>query len=266
METGFHLPQVVGALAALLLIAAATLAFTKRIDQPFSVGLVVDHYRKLVGIVTLRDMVLAYAHMDEGGIEAWALDRWQITDPWLPPSASVGHTDSMGIRRTFIEARFAATLAAAIAAIGLGRGAMAEPIDDGLAAFESEDYATALEILLPLAEAGDLEASYTVGVIYDFGRGVNQDDMAAGVWYRLPAENGMAEAQLAMAVLFDSGEGILQNVVEAYAWSSIAADQGLAKAERLRDSVRSVMSRLDRRNADALKAKYWDLYVAPFKN
>jgi CPA1 family monovalent cation:H+ antiporter len=40
METIFHLPQVVGVLAALLLIAAATLAFTKRIDQPFSVGLV----------------------------------------------------------------------------------------------------------------------------------------------------------------------------------------------------------------------------------
>ena len=40
METGFHLPQVVGALAALLLFAVATLAFTKRIDQPFSVGLV----------------------------------------------------------------------------------------------------------------------------------------------------------------------------------------------------------------------------------
>ncbi|MBT4711856.1 MAG: CBS domain-containing protein [Alphaproteobacteria bacterium] len=33
-------------------------------------GLVVDHDRKLVGIVTLRDMVLAYVHMDEGGIEA----------------------------------------------------------------------------------------------------------------------------------------------------------------------------------------------------
>jgi len=40
METSFQLPQVVGVLAALLLIAAATLAFTKRIDQPFSVGLV----------------------------------------------------------------------------------------------------------------------------------------------------------------------------------------------------------------------------------
>ena len=160
---------------------------------------------------------------------------------------------------------FAAGIAALVAVTGFGHGAVAEPIDDGLAAFQSQEYAKALEILLPLAEAGNLEASYTVGVLYDFGRGVNQDDMMAGMWYRLPAENGMAEAQLAMAVLFDSGEGILQNVVEAYAWSSIAADQGLAKAERLRDSVRSIMSRVDKKNADALKAKYWDLYVVPFE-
>jgi len=33
-------------------------------------GLVVDCDRKLVGLVTLRDMVLAYVHQDEGGVEA----------------------------------------------------------------------------------------------------------------------------------------------------------------------------------------------------
>ena len=33
-------------------------------------GLVVDHDRNLVGIVTLRDMVLAYANTDEGVVEA----------------------------------------------------------------------------------------------------------------------------------------------------------------------------------------------------
>jgi hypothetical protein len=184
-----------------------------------------------------------------------------ITDPWLPQFSPVGHTDPMGYWHTV----FGVGVAVLVISTGVGRGVAAEPIDDGLAAFQSEDYARALEILLPMAEAGNLEASYTVGVIYDFGRGVNQDDMAAGTWYRIAAENGMAEAQLAMAVLFDSGEGILQSVVEAYAWSSIAADQGLAKAERLRDSVRSVMSRIDRINADALKAKYWDLYVVPFQ-
>ena len=164
----------------------------------------------------------------------------------------------MGSWLTRIMAAFAASAVAA-------EGALAAPIDDGLTAFEAEQYDTALEILRPLAEAGNIEAAYTVGVIYDFGRGVNQDDMAAGIWYRIAAEQGMPEAQLAIAVLFDTGEGILQSVVEAFAWSSIAADQGLRRAERLRDSVRSVMSRRDRIIADELKEQFWDLYVVPFQ-
>ena len=180
-----------------------------------------------------------------------------FTEAWLPGGRLFGHTGIMG--------RWFTCLAAVVTICSLGQGAAADPIDDGLAAFAAEEYATALEILLPLAEAGNPDAAYTVGIIYDFGRGVNQDDMAAGVWYRIAAEQGMPEAQLAMGTLFDTGEGILQNVVEAYAWSAIAADQGLGRAERLRDSVSSVMSRLDRRNAESLKAKYWDLYVVPFQ-
>ncbi len=144
--------------------------------------------------------------------------------------------------------------------------ANAGPLEDGLAAHAAGDYAAALELLVPLAAAGNLQASYTVGVMYDFGQGVGQDDPTAGTWYRVAAEQGMAEAQLALGILFDSGEGILQSFAEAYAWSAIAADQGLTRAEKFRDSVRSFMSRLDKQNAEALKAKYWDLYVVPFEN
>jgi len=71
---------------------------------------------------------------------------------------------------------FAVGMAVLVATTGFGHGVAAEPIDDGLAAFQSEDYARALEVLLPLAEAGNLDASHTVGVIYGFGRGVNQDE------------------------------------------------------------------------------------------
>ena len=180
-----------------------------------------------------------------------------FTEPWLVPVSALGDTAPMRFWLTTILAAFALSAVAV--------GAMAAPIDDGLAAFEAEQYEAALEILRPLAEAGNIEAAYAVGVIYDFGRGVNQDDMAAGIWYRIAAEQGMPEAQLGMAVLFDTGEGILQSVVEAFAWSAIAADQGLRRAELLRDSVRSVMSRQDRLIADELKAQYWDLYVVPFQ-
>ncbi len=56
----------------LTLAAEMDIRYAVRLLSRFSVsrGLVVDHDRKLVGIVTMRHMVLAYVHHEEGGVEA----------------------------------------------------------------------------------------------------------------------------------------------------------------------------------------------------
>ena len=56
----------------LTLAAEMDIRYAVRLLSRFGVsrGLVVDHDRKLVGIVTMRDMVLAYVHHEEGGVEA----------------------------------------------------------------------------------------------------------------------------------------------------------------------------------------------------
>jgi TPR repeat protein len=46
--------------------------------------------------------------------------------------------------------------------------------DEGLAAYERGDYATALRELRPLAEQ-DAAAQFLLGLMYDEGRGVPQD-------------------------------------------------------------------------------------------
>ena len=46
-----------------------------------------------------------------------------------------------------------------------------------------------------LAEAGDAESQVNLGVMYDTGRGVPQDDAEAVRWYRLAADQGDADAQ-----------------------------------------------------------------------
>ena len=46
----------------------------------------------------------------------------------------------------------------------------------GVAAYNSGDYATALREWTPLAEQGDAIAQYNLGVSYDNGEGVPQDD------------------------------------------------------------------------------------------
>ncbi len=56
----------------------------------------------------------------------------------------------------------------------------------------------ALHTFLPLAEAGDVEAQFKLGVIYDRGENVPQHFAEAVKWYRAAAEQGHAEAQLAL--------------------------------------------------------------------
>ena len=60
---------------------------------------------------------------------------------------------------------------------------------------ELEDDAEAVRWYRLAAEQGDASAQYSLGVMYDFGRGVLEDDAEAVRWYRLAAEQGDADAQ-----------------------------------------------------------------------
>lgn len=57
--------------------------------------------------------------------------------------------------------------------------ARADDYKDGLAAARRGDYATALKLLSPLALKGLAWAQYELGVMYDRGEGVAQDDKEA---------------------------------------------------------------------------------------
>lgn len=67
--------------------------------------------------------------------------------------------------------------------------AVAGPVQDGLAAANREDFATALRIWRPLADQGDAAAQYDLGFLYAAGQGVPQDYVQAYVWFDLAAAN-----------------------------------------------------------------------------
>jgi len=68
-------------------------------------------------------------------------------------------------------------------ALVLGVGpAWSGPLEDGRAAYGRGDYANAMRILLPLAENGNANAQYDLGLMYDNGRGVAQDYPLAAKW------------------------------------------------------------------------------------
>ena len=52
----------------------------------------------------------------------------------------------------------------------------AGPLEDGVAAYQEGDYATAMSYWRPLADQGNAEAQASLGMMYLKGQGVSQDD------------------------------------------------------------------------------------------
>jgi len=81
------------------------------------------------------------------------------------------------------------------------------------------------------AEQGLVEAQFALGVFYEHGYGVPQNDKEAIKWFAKAAERGIAEAQLYLGLSYAKGQGVRQNNEEAVKWFNMAADQGLAVAQ-----------------------------------
>ena len=69
---------------------------------------------------------------------------------------------------------------------------------------------TELAQLRALAEQGDAEAQNNLGIMYDSGDGVPEDDAEAVRLFRLAAEQGDGEAQYNLGLMYDDGEGVTQ--------------------------------------------------------
>jgi len=103
----------------------------------------------------------------------------------------------------------------------------ADDFQDATDAYERKDYETAYKLILPLAEQGDAQAQYNLGVMYDKGRGVPQDYKEAVKWYRLAAEQGVREAQYNLGNKYSKGQGVPQDYKEAVKWYRLAAEQDM---------------------------------------
>jgi uncharacterized protein len=105
--------------------------------------------------------------------------------------------------------------------------AVAGQREDGVAAVNSRDYATALRLFRPLANQGDDVAQFDLGLLYNKGWGVPRDYVQAVMWYRRAADQGNADAQYNLGLLYDKAH----RYAEAMHWYRKAADQALADAQ-----------------------------------
>lgn len=91
-------------------------------------------------------------------------------------------------------------IALAAACIAAAAPASAAPAssgyEEGLAAYQKNDFEKSLKVLRPLADKGDARAQYLVGRHYQFGQSVPADRAEAYYWYKRAEAKGHVEAKL----------------------------------------------------------------------
>jgi len=115
-----------------------------------------------------------------------------------------------------------------------GTAIAAADFQQGREAYDRQDYAKALEILRPLAEAGNADAQNILGRMYALGQGVPKDVDEAIKWIILSSKNGNIEAQDELALFaimeFHEKRQTVENKEEKIKWIMSSAERGNPEA------------------------------------
>jgi TPR repeat protein len=121
-----------------------------------------------------------------------------------------------------MKSRIVSPFHAVLLACAMGLTAVSAQADGGFergaAAHRHGDYQAAVKLWQPLAEKGQVDAQYNLGVMYYSGDGVKQDYVEAAKWLRMAAEQGDEQAQYYMGSMYLNGEGVKQSESEADKW------------------------------------------------
>ena len=89
----------------------------------------------------------------------------------------------------------------------------------------------AVALFIKSAEQGHAGAQLDLALCYTAGRGVDQDQPRAALWYAKAADAGDANAQWNLGWCYANGIGVEQNHAIAIKWYTASADQGHAQAQ-----------------------------------
>ena len=87
-----------------------------------------------------------------------------------------------------------AIFAAIILVLTFAAPMAAGPLEDGYAAYTRGDFATAMQIMRPLADQGHVTAQTVVGLLFYFNYG--GDYVSAYMWFNLAAAHGNSFAEM----------------------------------------------------------------------
>lgn len=94
------------------------------------------------------------------------------------------------------------------------------------AAMDRRGHALSTDELRKLADQGDPDAEWQMGILYHDGEAVPKDDALAVRWFELAAAQGYVRAQSTLGAYYWAGRGVPQDLSKAYFWSQLALAQG----------------------------------------
>ncbi len=113
----------------------------------------------------------------------------------------------------------------------------AEQLNDGITAFEMQEYDKSMALIKPLAEQGDPEAQYFMATFYWYGTGVTRSAPIAQKWFakalttwQSAADAGDADAMVEVSRMYNSGLGVERDVDAALKWLHMALEQEAVEA------------------------------------
>lgn len=109
--------------------------------------------------------------------------------------------------------------------------AIAGPLEDGFTAFREGNYPKAFNIWKPLAEGGNADAQYNVGLLYMNGLGVEKNSRTARQLFMAAAKQGQADAQYNLGLMYYNGTTVFRSNKDAFNWWEKAAAQNHAPAQ-----------------------------------
>lgn len=118
-----------------------------------------------------------------------------------------------------------------------GRYALGRFYGEGVGGQKDEEkakelYGLAFPQLLKLAEAGNANAQWIIGVCCETSRGTKEDKKLAVAWYRKSADRGNHWAQSSLGRSYLDGSGVDKDPVEAAKWFRQSAEQDNPDAQR----------------------------------
>lgn len=102
-----------------------------------------------------------------------------------------------------------------------------------------KDYKKAVKWWRKVAEQGNADAQFNVGLMYANGNGVIKDEAEAFKWWHKSAEQGSKDAQLNVGVMYAVGNGVARDEQEAIKWLEKAAKQGEKRAQKILADMKS---------------------------